>query len=64
MKIGERIASLEADLLSKRDALTALTNAEELDEAQTAQFGHAWTSAELTPVEIVTGAAPRGRGPR
>lgn len=31
-------------------------------QAQTAQFGHAWTSAELTPVEIVTGAAPRGRG--
>ena len=45
MKITERLAALEADLLAKRDGLTALAALEDLDEAQQAQF-------EAAPDEI------------
>lgn len=38
MKIADRLAGLEADLLSKRDALTALTLKDQHDEAETAQL--------------------------
>lgn len=36
MKIAERLAALEADLLLKRDSLTALTNKETLDDSEIA----------------------------
>lgn len=39
MKISERIATMESDLLSKRDALTALANKEALDDADNALLG-------------------------
>jgi HK97 family phage major capsid protein/HK97 family phage prohead protease len=47
MKIAERIAQMEADLLSKRDSLTALTAKDSLDESETVQF-------EALPDEIAT----------
>lgn len=47
MKIAERIAQMEADLLGKRDSLTALTAKDALDESETVQF-------EALPDEIAT----------
>lgn len=38
MKIAERLAALEADLLQRRDSLTVLSNKDALDEAETSQL--------------------------